>query len=165
MNHSVMSNTMTSSTSSAAYCMYPNVASSKGRSPALGSFGRGQSSPVAPLASSGHDQVLFGEETKKKKTPWVKEKEVTKGGFLSGCRQAMSAIFDTKALLDDVGWCGAFTLILIAIPGHQVFSVPLVFTIGAAIRAFQGFFIGYRGEKYESQSFWMNLWRGMRGKN
>ncbi len=70
-----------------------------------------------------------------------------------GLPQARKEIFNWPAFKDDIAMCGILSVLLILIPGHQIFSVPLVFALGGGLRGVFGFINGMAGRKAPYQSY------------
>jgi hypothetical protein len=115
-----------------------------------------------PSKASASPRIRFGNEDEKdtlSKTEETKEAVPSehKASFgrklWNGTKASFHGAINKYGLVDDAFWCGVVSLALLAIPGHQVFSVPIIFAIGAAFRGTFGFFGGLQhGGDYKTQT-------------
>jgi hypothetical protein len=122
----------------------------------------------AKPASKTHSPNLslaFGKNEDKVEIKEGPDEATPKKNIANGLKTAFKAIFSKKGLLDDAISVGLLSVVLCFIPGHQVFSIPIVFGIDAVFRAISGFSLGINNQPYPEYSFYKDLYRKIFGKN
>ncbi|HEY9687267.1 MAG TPA: hypothetical protein V6C52_09850 [Coleofasciculaceae cyanobacterium] len=125
-----------------------------------------QTSVNAPSkAHAPNPAMYFGKTEDQVELKDGPEATAPKKNIANGFKMALKAVFSKNGLLDDAILIGLFSALLFFIPGHQIFSVPIVLGAGAVFRAISGFSLGINNQSYPEYSFYKGLYRKIFGKN
>jgi hypothetical protein len=123
--------------------------------------------PAKPASKihSLNPSLAFGKSEDQVEIKESPDEAAPKKNIPNGFKTALKAVFNKNGLLDDAILIGLFSALLFFIPGHQIFSVPIVLGAGAVFRAISGFSLGINNQSYPDYSYYMGLYRKIFGKN